>query len=179
MTNSLFLTVAKLAQSFGLVESVDRRNRKSWRLSLRANFTAAGIIALFGIYQATLPSMVFAADKATFLKQHCIRCHGPAKQSGDRRFDTLTNQIQTPDEAMLWQEILDQLNLGEMPPKKEKQPTKVELLAAVDAITQSLADAKQRFKATESHTELRRLNSFEYQQTIGDLLGSDRHETAL
>ncbi len=126
---------------------------------------------LFVICHFSLPSAVIAADQAAFLKSHCIRCHGPAKQSGDRRFDKLSSAIQTPDEAMVWQEILDQLNLGEMPPKKEKQPTKPELLAAVDAITRSLADAKQRFKATGSHTVLRRLNSFEYRQTIGDLLG--------
>jgi hypothetical protein len=106
-----------------------------------------------------------------FVKSLCIKCHGADKQSGDRRFDKLTNNIRTPDEALLWQEILDQLNLGEMPPKKEKQPQKAELLAAVDAITQSLADATQRFKGSGSHTVLRRLNSYEYQQTIGDLLG--------
>ena len=121
---------------------------------------------------AAAPSFCVAAPlREGFLKEYCIKCHGPDKQSGDRRFDTLTNEIQTPDEALLWQEILDQLNLGEMPPKKEKQPQKAELLAAVDAITQSLADAAQRFKGTGAHTVLRRLNSVEYRHTIGDLLG--------
>jgi len=121
---------------------------------------------------AASPSLSIAAPlREGFLKQYCIKCHGPDKQSGDRRFDKLTNEIQTPDEALLWQEILDQLNLGEMPPKKERQPQKAELLAAVDAITQSLADATQRFKGSGSHTVLRRLNSFEYRHTIGDLLG--------
>lgn len=121
---------------------------------------------------AAAPALCLAAPLTEgFLKSHCIKCHGPDKQSGDRRFDNLTNEIRTPDEALLWQEILDQLNLGEMPPKKEKQPQKAELLTAVDEITQSLADATQRFKGTGSHTVLRRLNSFEYQQTIGDLLG--------
>jgi hypothetical protein len=132
----------------------------------------------YAIFLATIsalaasPSLCVSAPlREGFLKEYCIKCHGPDKQSGDRRFDKLTSDIQTPDDALLWQEILDQLNLGEMPPKKEKQPQKAELLAAVDAITQSLADATQRFKGTGSHTALRRLNSFEYQQTIGDLLG--------
>ena len=121
---------------------------------------------------AASPSFCIAAPlREGFLKEYCIKCHGPDKQSGDRRFDKLTNEITTPDDALLWQDILDQLNLGEMPPKKEKQPSKTELLAAVDAITQSLADATQRFKGTGAHTVLRRLNSFEYRHTIGDLLG--------
>ena len=114
---------------------------------------------------------LFAADQSAFLKDYCIQCHGPDKQNGDRRFDSLTSEIKTPDDALLWQEILDQLNQGDMPPKKEKQPKKEELLAIVDAITQSVADATRRFKGTGSHTVLRRLNSFEYRNTIGDLLG--------
>jgi hypothetical protein len=118
------------------------------------------------------PSLCIAAPRREgFLQDYCIQCHGPTKQTGDRRFDQLTNEIQTPEEALLWQEILDQLNLGEMPPKKEKQPSKTELLAAVDTITHSLAEAKLRFKGAGSHTVLRRLNSFEYRNTIGDLLG--------
>ena len=126
---------------------------------LRAGFVISYLSFL--ICQILLPATLLAADQSVFLKSHCIKCHGPDKQSGDRRFDKLTAEIQTPDEALLWQEILDQLNLGEMPPKKERQPQKAELLAAIDAITQSLADATQRFKGTSAHTVLRRLNSFE------------------
>ncbi len=124
----------------------------------------------FVICQVLLPSML-AADQSTFVKQYCIKCHGAQEQEGDRRFDALTAEIKTPDNALLWQEILDQLNQGAMPPEDEPQPDKAELLAAVDAITQAVADATQRFKGTGAHTVLRRLNSFEYSHTIGDLLG--------
>jgi len=116
-------------------------------------------------------SLAHAEPLEPFLREYCIKCHGPEKQKGDRRFDSLTATIKTPDEALLWQEILDQLNQGEMPPHKEKQPPKPELLAAVDVITASVGEAAQRFKATAPHTVLRRLNSYEYRQTIGDLLG--------
>lgn len=116
-------------------------------------------------------SLASPAPLEPFLREYCIKCHGPEKQKGDRRFDSLTATIKTPDEALLWQEILDQLNQGEMPPHKEKQPPKPELLATVDAITASVGEAAQRFKDTAAHTVLRRLNSYEYRQTIGDLLG--------
>ncbi len=116
-------------------------------------------------------SFSIAGPMDQFLTSYCINCHGAEKQKGDRRFDALTSEIKTPDDALVWQEILDQLNQGDMPPKKEKQPQKPELLATVDAITQSIADATQRFKGTGAHTVLRRLNSFQYRNTIGDLLG--------
>ena len=114
---------------------------------------------------------LFAGPSPEFLETYCVKCHGPEKQKGDRRFDSLTPNIKTPDDALAWQEILDQLNKGDMPPKKEKQPQTAELLAAVDAITESVGEAALRFKGTAAHTVLRRLNSFEYRQTIGDLLG--------
>lgn len=125
----------------------------------------------FFICYSWLSSTLFAADQTAFIKQYCIKCHGVEEQNGDRRFDALTAAIKTPDDALLWQEILDQLNQGAMPPEDERQPQKEELLATVDAITQSVADARERFKGTGTHTVLRRLNSFEYRHTIGDLLG--------
>lgn len=119
-----------------------------------------------------IPSLCASAPlRENFLNDYCIKCHGADKQKGDRRFDGLTASIKTPDDALIWQEILDQLNKGEMPPRKEKQPQTAELLAAVDAITESVGEAALRFKGTAAHTVLRRLNSFEYRQTIGDLLG--------
>ena len=131
--------------------------------------TFRGLLSLGAVLGVA--SLASAAPLEPFLREYCIKCHGPEKQKGDRRFDSLTATIKTPDEALLWQEILDQLNQGEMPPHKEKQPPKPELLATVDAITASVGEAAQRFKATTPHTVLRRLNSYEYRQTIGDLLG--------
>ena len=141
-----------------------KRNGSSFR-------TSHAVSRLWLIVGFAASSISVAASPDKFVGEYCVKCHGPEKQKGDRRFDALTAKINTPDEALLWQEILDQLNQGEMPPKKEKQPEKAELLAAVDAITQSVADATQRFKAAGAHTVLRRLNSFEYRHTIGDLLG--------
>ena len=60
-----------------------------------------------------------------FLKAYCIQCHGPEKQKGDRRFDKLTGDFTQLKEAETFQEILDQLNLTEMPPEEKKQPRKL------------------------------------------------------
>ncbi len=141
-------------------------NPKLSKIKRTNRWSLLGLVAWLGA-----GSFSFSAPLDKFVGEYCIKCHGPENQKADRRFDKLTTTIKTPDDALLWQEILDQLNKGEMPPKKEKQPPRTELLAAVDAITQSVADATQRFKATGAHTVLRRLNSYEYQQTIGDLLG--------
>ena len=114
---------------------------------------------------------VHAELPRTFLKNYCFNCHGPEKQEAHRRFDQLPPAITKLEELESWQEILDQLNLGDMPPEKEKQPAKTEVLAVIKNITESIAEAHSRLAGKGQHTALRRMNSWEYRHTIGDLLG--------
>ncbi|MDP7050562.1 MAG: DUF1592 domain-containing protein [Verrucomicrobiota bacterium] len=107
----------------------------------------------------------------TFLKTHCFKCHGPKKQKAKRRFDQLRGNITNLRELESWQEIVDQLNLGEMPPEEEKRPAKTAVLSAIRSITESIAEAHPRLADKGQHTALRRMNSWEYRHTIGDLLG--------
>ena len=57
----------------------------------------------------------------TFFSTYCKECHGPEKQKGDRRFDQLELPVAKADTLIELQDIIDQLNLGEMPPEKAKQ----------------------------------------------------------
>ncbi|MDB4664769.1 DUF1592 domain-containing protein [Verrucomicrobia bacterium] len=107
----------------------------------------------------------------TFLKTYCFKCHGPEKQKAERRFDQLPSAITNPGELEVWQEIVDQLNLGEMPPEEEKRPTQTAVLTAIRRITESISEAAPRLAGKGQHTALRRMNSWEYRHTIGDLLG--------
>lgn len=107
---------------------------------------------------------------SVFLKKHCIRCHGSTKQKADRRFDTLPTQIKELDDLESYQEIVDQLNLESMPPEGETQPTAEERAKAIADLTRQIASAQTELASGGRHTVMRRLNRFEYQQTIGDLL---------
>ncbi len=124
-------------------------------------------IALIGLFCA---SALHAELPKTFLKQYCYKCHGPDKQKAKRRFDTLPATIKDFRQQEQWQEMVDQLNLGEMPPEDEKQPSQAELLFAIKTLTEDIARARENFAGTSRHTTLRRLNKVEYQKTISDLL---------
>ena len=117
-----------------------------------------------------LPATLHAADQATFLETHCIRCHGAKTQKADRRFDTLPGSITTLAELESYQEIVDQLNLGAMPPEDEPQPMAAERSAMITSMTELISEATARLSDTGGHSVLRRINNWEYQQTIGDLL---------
>ena len=111
------------------------------------------------------------ADKSTqFLSSYCVACHGSVTQKADRRFDRLGNSITDLQQLELWQEIVDQLNLGEMPPPKKKQPSAKAKAEFIALITARIATARTELASGGQHTVMRRLNRFEYQQTIGDLL---------
>ena len=105
-----------------------------------------------------------------FLKQHCFECHGSKKQKGDIRFDTLGKDLTKHETLEIWQGILDQLNLGEMPPKKHPQPTRAEVEPLVDTLTRTLALAYEKAHSTGGQTVLRRLNRHELRNTLRDLL---------
>ncbi|HAQ99440.1 MAG TPA: hypothetical protein DCR61_08820 [Verrucomicrobiales bacterium] len=110
-------------------------------------------------------------DPNDFLKSYCTDCHGTKKQKADRRFDMLPDRITNLEHLMVYQEIVDQLNLGNMPPEGKPQPSIKERSLMVAHLTRRLATARAELQTSEGHSELRRLNSWEYQHTIGDLLG--------
>ena len=70
---------------------------------------------------------LFAAEPAGFFKTYCLRCHNADKQKGEFRLDTLKHEFGVEATAQTWAEVLFRINSGQMPPKKERQPTAVEL----------------------------------------------------
>jgi len=114
-----------------------------------------------------------------FLSSHCTKCHGPKKQKGDTRLDTLSLNLSNSDTALHWQEVLDVLNLGEMPPEDEKQPDKKELQAIIKYLTVALDTSKKRLSETGGNIALRRINRREYRYTIEQLLGMHISEAIL
>lgn len=113
----------------------------------------------------------FASQLKPFLTSYCVSCHGELKQKGDRRFDEFTGLIPDGSTLVDYQDMLDQLNLGEMPPKNARQPADGERRQAIAWLTNRIEQHHREHQRTGGGTVLRRLNSREYQNTIRDLLG--------
>lgn len=118
----------------------------------------------------SLSGVIYADQSTQFVSTYCITCHGSDTQKADRRFDDLGDAITDLQQLELWQEIVDQLNLGEMPPPNKKQPSAEEKAEFIASVTAKIASARAELASGGQHTVMRRLNRFEYQQTIGDLL---------
>ncbi len=118
-------------------------------------------------------SFLRAEDLPGFLKTYCVECHGESKQKGDRRLDQVTAAVNNEDQLIELRDIIDQLVLGEMPPKKAKQPPIELRQRIIEQLTKSVEAAKSAKSSTDSQTVLRRLNRREYLNTIRDLFGID------
>ena len=106
-----------------------------------------------------------------FLENHCIRCHGADKQKGKIRFDQLDYSISDNGEALQYQDVLDVLNSGEMPPEDEPQPSREEMEMMIGTLTEDLFKARKNLASSGGKVEMRRLNRREYAATIDRLFG--------
>jgi len=118
------------------------------------------------------PATTFDGHVKPFVTKYCVGCHGPTKQKGDRRFDNLSGEIADDNGLIDWQDVLDQLNLGEMPPPKEKlQPTAEERRQVIAWLSAKTDEYRRIRKPVAQETVLRRLNAREYRNTVRDLFG--------
>lgn len=103
----------------------------------------------------------FESEVASFLRAHCVKCHGPEKQKGRIRYDKLEGF--RPEDTHLWTLVHEQLSSGEMPPEDEARPDAGELKKALAWIE------KEQAAVTTGRT--RRLNRRELSAALQDLTG--------
>ena len=111
-------------------------------------------------------------DIQGFVKDYCVSCHNEKKDKGDIRFDNVSFSISNDTEAQFWQDVLDTLNAGDMPPKKaEKHPTNEKMILALRNLTESLLKARNILSDRGKAITMRRLNQREYANTVKNLFG--------
>ncbi|HEX3132978.1 MAG TPA: DUF1592 domain-containing protein, partial [Planctomycetota bacterium] len=107
-----------------------------------------------------------------FLTTHCTSCHGEKKQKGDLRLDTIATDFASPATAGHWMEIMERINSGDMPPKKEARPPAGDIAKVADWITAQLTEAdRARQRGDQGKVTYSRLTREEYRNSVRDLLG--------
>lgn len=132
-----------------------------------------GLAGVWRLGAETAAIARFENEIRPLLERHCTRCHGAEKQKGNLNLDRLSPDLVNGHDADHWQEVLDRLNLGEMPPEDEPQPTREEKLALIDWLTGQMQLAIQQRRSNGGRTVVRRMTRYEYDYTMRDLLGVD------
>ena len=128
----------------------------------------ACLLALAPILLASEP--IPFSKVAPLLKQHCGKCHDSmiGKPKGDLKIDKLDADLVRGKDGDHWQEVLNRLNFGDMPPKDEPQLAKADR----DLIAGWIVQEMRRAALTKNQaTHFRRLTRREYERTMQDLLG--------
>ena len=123
-------------------------------------------LILIGLFCLSLPLVgdeksdkkQFETDIQPFFKKHCIKCHGPEKQKGDLRLDSLET-IDAVDRQELFRKVQEVIRLAEMPPEKAKQPNEADRKILLQWLNSQLTG-----KAAEALAE--KLRRFEYGNVI-------------
>ena len=115
---------------------------------------------------------VFHSSIRPALEQSCLHCHGPEKQKGQFRIDTLNPDLMKGGDKDWWLEVMDVLSNGEMPP----DDAQVELSDAnrsdtIDWLALELQRASRIARIEKGTSSFRRLTRYEYNYALEDLLG--------
>ena len=109
-----------------------------------------------------------AAARA-FIEKHCLGCHDTGTRKGG--FDLETFAFEPGERRVFdqWVKVHDRVRDGEMPPKEEPRPEAAELRGFLDALAAPMIAADRAQQAVDGRTLWRRLNRYEYENTLRDL----------
>jgi hypothetical protein len=112
---------------------------------------------------------VFAGAKP-FFEDNCTDCHDADRKSG--RLDLTTLEYHPEDAAnfSLWVKIHDRVQNGEMPPKKKARPDPAQMKSFLREMDAMLKASEKGLMAGEGRATERRLNRYEYEDTLRDVL---------
>jgi len=105
-----------------------------------------------------------------FLDSHCAKCHDAQVKKGGLDLTALKYDVVQPTNFAKWVLVHDRVSRGEMPPKKKPRPDAAQLAVFLRALSSSLVTYEQKRLASEGRSTQRRLNRYEYENALRDLL---------
>lgn len=112
----------------------------------------------------------FSPTCQTFVESHCTECHDADTKKGGLDLTGLKFELSDPANFSEWVLVHDRVDNGEMPPKKKKQPDAAERREFVQTLSSQLVASERKRLAGEGRATQRRLNRYEYENALRDLL---------
>jgi hypothetical protein len=106
-----------------------------------------------------------------FLAKYCMECHDKKVQKGDREFESFALPLKSEADLITAKDVIDQIVLKEMPPKKAPQPNDAERLAVLKLLRDASTAARGKITSSGASTVMRRLSLREYENTLSTLFG--------
>jgi hypothetical protein len=132
----------------------------------RRSLLAAALSSTVALRAALPPAILDYTDK------YCSSCHNDEDKKGRLDLTSLTLDLTAQTDFAAWVKVHDRLNAGEMPPKEKKRPDAAETAAFLAAVRGTLVTEDRELIAREGRATQRRLNGYEYENALRDLLSA-------
>jgi hypothetical protein len=126
--------------------------------------------ALVLLAVGTLHASTTSPHVDAFIENRCSDCHDDVEKKAGLDLTSLPFDPADPVNFATWVKVFDRVSANEMPPKKKPRPDARELADFTTSLGAALTSAEARRTATEGRSTLRRLNRYEYENTVRDLL---------
>src|SRR5579862_8778733 len=115
---------------------------------------------------------VMPATVKSFIRQNCFACHNKTTLSGGLNLAAIPFRPADANNLDFWVKVYDRVDHAEMPPKSFPQPPAASKKAFLAALSQPLTSIQVAQARREGRAVWRRLNRYEYENTLRDLLGA-------
>lgn len=108
----------------------------------------------------------------SFLEQYCYDCHDDLTQKGGLDLDRLSFDLEDRETFAKWVLLFDRVKEGEMPPEKKARPQQGDLDGFLGSLETVLVEVDRERIEREGRARVRRLNRFEYENTLRKVLNA-------
>jgi len=139
-----------------------------------ANWTriaALSFLAVMLVVQNTpAEDNTHSGQRTRFIEKYCSDCHDDLVLKADLDLIHQPFEPKNSGNFDIWVKVHDRVEAGEMPPKKKARPDPGEMKTFLTGLTTDLSSAERELVEKDGRAVKRRLNRYEYENTVRDLL---------
>ncbi len=130
------------------------------------------LLALLSLWVVGCPAWATPLPDAVpdFIDFYCADCHDDVEAEADLDLWSLSEEPVDMDNLATWIKAYDRASNGEMPPKEKRRPDPDDLKAFRKGLAEAIIATETAELATTGRALKRRMNRYEYENAIRDLL---------
>ncbi len=129
------------------------------------------VVALAVLLCGAVSGQTFEGAVRPFVAKNCYACHNAKLKSGELDLQAFQDTASFVKGRDTWERIVQKVRTGEMPPKGLPRPSAAEIASVTNWIENYFDQLDRSAKPDPGRVTARRLNRFEYNNTIRDLTG--------
>ena len=141
----------------------DSKMNRHWKAAMAS-------VALVAVGLPRIDAAQPSPGAGAFIQKNCATCHNSSAPAARLDLTKLSYEPANPDNFATWVKIHDRVSAGEMPPAPIPRPPAESLTQFVNGLSAALTAYERTVATGRGRAGLRRLNAYEYENALRDLL---------